>query len=573
MILGGLVLMGACGGPEPGIESNSEPARTNRPQPVEAVLVDGRPDPSVLAAEQVLHRDNGEEPQTLDPHLAEGVPSAHILRDLYEGLTSESPDGTVVPGAAARWNISRDGKTYTFYLRREALWSNGDPLRAEDFVYSLRRSADPRTASNYAQVLLPIRNAREVLAGELPVEELGVQALDEFTLQIALNDPTPYFLGLLSHSSTYPVHRPSLEEHGNRFSRPGNLVSNGAYVLKGWVVRSRIELEKNPRYWDADRVILERVVYYPFDDQSTALKQFRSGELQWTYEVPNNQFRWLQENYPDELVVSPWLGSYFFGFNVSREPFIESPDLRKALVMAVDRQLLTDKVTQFGEQPSFTLVPPGIGEYESPVPEWAGWSQVQRNEEARRLYAKAGYSDERPLRIEIRYNTSENHKKLALAVASLWKQVLGVQVTLVNEEWKVFLQNREQKVLTQVFRAGWISDYGDPYSFLELFRTGHGQNDYGYSNDLYDQLLAEIASERIPARRRRLMQEAERILLDEMPIIPVYTYVTKRLVDPHVHGWRNNVMDHHYSKHMYLLRTAGDPLIETPAPDDGDGEA
>ncbi|MDX1460293.1 MAG: peptide ABC transporter substrate-binding protein [Xanthomonadales bacterium] len=549
-----LVLLASCGGGDGG----PEPPRGQRPQPVEPVLVGGRPDPATLAVEQVLHRDNGEEPQTLDPHLAEGVPSSHILRDLFEGLTTEAPDGSVIPGAAQRWNISRDGLEYTFHLRRDGRWSNGDPVLAEDFVFAFRRSADPATASNYAQVLLPIHNAADVLAGRKPVTELSVEALDQYTLQIRLKDPTPYFLGLLSHSSTYPVHRPSLAEHGQRFSRPGNLVSNGAFILREWVVRSHILLERNPYYHGAENVLLEQVYYHPFEDQSTSLKQFRSGGLHWTYEVPNNQFRWLQEHYSDELVVSPWLGSYFFGFNLTREPFIESPELRKALVLAIDRELLTSKVTQFGEQPAYTLVPPGIGEYESPQPEWAGWTQEQRDEEARRLYAQAGYSERRPLHVEIRYNTSENHKKIALAIASLWKQVLGVTATLVNEEWKVFLQNREQKVLTQVFRAGWISDYADPYSFLELFRTDHGQNDYGFSDPLYDQLLSEIASERIPARRHRLMVEAERRLLEALPIIPVYTYVTKRLVDPHLRGWQSNVMDHHYSRYMYLLRSRGD---------------
>ncbi len=537
-------------------------------RPVELILMDdGRPDPSVLAAEQILYRDNGEEPQTLDPHLAEGVPSSHILRDLFEGLTSEAPDGRVIPGAAMRWNISRDGKIYTFYLRRDAHWSNGDPVTAHDFVYGLQRSASPATASNYGQVLLPISNAREVLSGKLPLGQLGVVAMDDYTLQITLNDPTPYFLGLLNHSSTYPVHRATVLQFGSTFSRPGKLVSNGAYILKDWVVRSRIVLEKNENYWDADNVIIERVYYYPYEDQSTALKQFRAGELQWTYEVPNNQFKWLQKHYPDDLVISPWLGSYFFGFNLVREPFIESPGLRLALAMALDRSLLTDKVTQFGEQPSYTLIPPDIGEYQSPLPEWAAWSQAERNEEARRLYAVAGYSEQNPLRIEIRYNTSENHKKLALAVASLWKQALGVQTTLVNEEWKVFLQNREQKVITQVFRAGWISDYADPYSFLELFRSGHGRNDYGFSNDLYDSLLEQVASERIPARRRRLMQEAERILLAEMPFIPVYTYVTRRLVNPRLQGWENNVMDHHYSKNMYLLKAATDVVDDDTVED------
>jgi len=526
-------------------------------RPVELMITDyGRPDPSVLASHQELHRDNGAEPQTLDPHLAEGMASAHILRDLFEGLTAEAPDGRIIPGAAIRWNISRDGKTYTFYLRRDALWSNGDPVTAEDFVYGLRRSASPGTASSNAQALLPIENAAEVLSGELPLSQLGVFALDEYTLQIKMTGPTPYFLGLLNHPSTYPVHRASALEHGSAFSRPGNLVSNGAYVLNDWVLRSRIDLVKNENYWDAENVILEKIHYYPYADQSTALKQFRAGKLQWTSSVPSNQFMWLRRHYPDELVINPWLASYYFGFNLQREPFIENPELRLALTLVVDRDLITEKVTQFGELSSYNLVPPGIMDYVSPLPEWAEWTQAERNAEAQRLYANAGYTEEHPLRFEIRYSRGENNKKMALAVASLWKQVLGVQATLVNEELKVFLRNREQKVLTQVFRAGWISDYADAYSFLNLFRTGHGHNDYGYSNSLYDSLLDEIAAERIPSRRRRLMYEAERMLLAETPFIPVYTYVTKRMVSPLLKGWQSNVMDHHYSKGMYFLKAA-----------------
>ena len=546
-----VLVLGAC--TESG-EQQERPLET-RKQPVELVLVDGRPDPAVLAEEQVLYRGNGEEPQTLDPHLAEGVPSAHILRDLFEGLTTEAPDGTIIPGAASRWDISRDGKTYTFYLDRSGSWSNGDPLTAEDFVYSLRRSADPKTASNSANMLLPIFNASEVISGRKPLSDLGVISLDKFTLQIALQDPTPYFLGLMAHASTYPVHRASVEALGERFSRPGNLVSNGAYVLQNWEIRSQIELEKNALYRAADEVLMERVYYLPIEDLNAEVKQFRAGELDWTYEVPNNQFAWLQKYYAAELVVSPWLGSYFLGFNLAREPFLENPALRRALVLAVDRVVLTDKVTQFGEKPSFTLVPPGLDQYEPAVPEYAAWSQEQRNGEAQRLYAEAGYAPGNPLRIEIRYNTSENNKKIALAVASMWKQVLGVRTTLVNEELKVFLQNREQKVVTRVFRAGWISDYNDPYSFLEIFRTGHGRNDYAYSNRSFDALLEQIARERIPPRRNRMMSEAERILLEDNVIIPVYTYVTKRLVDPHIKGWQDNVMDHHYSRHMYKLKS------------------
>jgi oligopeptide transport system substrate-binding protein len=550
-LLAGALLCSACG---PDGEQNGL-RREKRSVPVELVMIDGRPDPAVLAAAQVLMRGNGEEPQTLDPHLAEGVPSSHILRDLFEGLTTEAPNGKVVPGAAVRWNISRDQLTYTFYLRRDAVWSNGDPVTAQDFVYSFRRSADPETASNFANVLSPIVNAQQVLRGELPTSELGVSSLDEFTLQIMLESPTPYFLKLLGHSSTYPVHQGNVEEHGSRFSRPGNLVSNGAYVLADWQVRSNITLEKNPLYRDAENVILDKVVFVPIEDQSTEIKQFRSGELDWTYEVPNNQFDWLATHYPEELVISPWLGSYFFGINLKVEPFINNPALRQALVLAIDREVMTGKVTRFGEKPSFTLVPPGIGEYEPPVPEWASWTQAEREEQARRLFEQAGYSPDNPPRIEIRYNTSENHKKIALAMGSMWKQVLGINTTLVNEEWKVFLQNRNARVITQVFRAGWISDYSDPFGFLELFKSDSGLNDFGFSNSSFDALLEEISGEHVPARRNRMMQEAERILLAESPIIPVYTYVTKRLVDPHIKGWQNNVMDHHYSRYMYKLRS------------------
>ncbi len=540
-----------------------------RPQPVDLVLMEnGRPDPAILDDEQIVYRGNGEDPETLDPHRAVGVPSFHILTDLFEGLTAESPKGDVIPGVALRWNISRDARTYTFYLRRDLFWSNGEPLDAEDFVYSLRRAANPETAASGANMLLPIQNAREVLGNELPVEELGISLLDEFTMQITLTGPTPYFLGLLATPVAYPVNRKNIETFGDEFSKPGNLVSNGAYTLREWKPRVSIELEKNPYFREADATIVERVFYVPTEDQSAEVKQFRAGELDWTNVVPNNQFRWLQQNYPDELVISPWSGSYFFGFNLTQEPFIDNPSLRMALILAIDRQILTEKVTQFGEKPSFALVPPGIDGYVPFSPEFADWTQGERDHEARRLFEQAGYSEERPLRIEIRYNTSDNHKKIALAIASMWKQALGVNATLVNEEFRVFLQNREQKVITQVFRAGWISDYNDPYSFLEMFRSGHGRNDYGYSNSTFDALLEEVGTERVRARRERLMFEAERVLMSDHVIIPIYTYVTKRLVDPHLRGWQNNVMDHHPTRFMYKLKSRVPESIEQPAGED-----
>ncbi len=333
-ILSSFVVLVSCG------EQDGEFARPRekRDQPVELVLLDnGRPHPAVLAEDQTVIRGNGSEPRTLDPHQAESVSSANILRDLFEGLTTEAQDGAVIPGAAIRWNISRDGKTYTFYLRRDMVWSNGDPLTADDFVYSLRRAASPETASPSATMLMPIQNAREVLASELPVEDLGIALLDEYTLQITLTGPTPYFLGLLTHPVTYPVNRRNVEEFGDEFSRPGKLVSNGAYLLKDWQHRVAIELEKNPLYREAENTIIEHVIFVPIEDVSVEVTQFRSGALDWTYEVPSNQFDWLQRHYPDELVVSPWLGSYFFGFNLEVEPFIQNPELRQALNFAIDR--------------------------------------------------------------------------------------------------------------------------------------------------------------------------------------------------------------------------------------------
>ncbi len=515
---------------------------------------DGRPVPGILADSQVIHRGNGEEPQTLDPHLAEGVPSTNILRDLFEGLTTTTPDGHIVPGAAQHWDVSRDGLTYTFFLDPEGRWSNGESVTAEDFVWSWQRAVDPSTGASYGRMLSPVANAEAIFAGELPPEELGVTALNDSTFQVDLNHPTPYFLGLLTHPTTYPVYRQAVEEHGDSHVRPGNLVSNGAYTLEEWRVRSSITLVKNRAYRAADDVIVERVVFYPLEDENTEFNRFRAGDLHWTYQVPSNRFQWLRKNLDEALMVTPWFGTYFFSFNLTRPPFKDNLALRRALNLAVDREILTDRVSRFGEIPTFNLVPPGLPEYEPPVTDWAGMSQEEREAEARRLYREAGYSDESPLAVELRYNTSENHRKIAVAIAAMWKQVLGVRTRLINEEFRVFLQNRAQRRVTEVFRSGWIGDYQDAFTFLELFHSEHGRNDAGYDNPRFDRLLERIAAERIPASRRNLMAEAERMILADQVILPVYNYVTKRLIDPRLKGWKENVMDHHLTRHMYLVR-------------------
>ena len=529
-----LLLLAACGGED--VASNEAPYQSQE-----------------RAVEQVIHVGNSSEPQTLDPHRAEGVPSSNIMRDLFEGLTSEAPNGDIVGGAASSWQISDDGLTYIFTLRPEARWSNGDPVTAHDFVYGLRRSLDPATLSNYTFILAPILNADAVSQAEKPPEALGVRAIDALTLEIKLSGPTPYFLGLLNHATSYPVHRASVEAHGSQHTRPGNLVSNGAYQLDEWVVQSHIKLVRNPHYWDDAETVIEVVWYYAIEEESTELRRYRASELDYTYTLPYKQLSWLRENLPDELRIAPYLGSYYFGYNLTKPPFKGQPELRRALAMAIDREILTERVTGAGEIVAYGWVPP-VNDYQGQQPAWATWTQEQRNREAQRLYAEAGYSADNPLQVQILYNTSENHKRVSVAIASMWKQVLGVESSLENQEWKVFLQTRRAKETTQVFRAGWIGDYNDAYSFAQLMHSKNEQNDSGYASPEYDSLLDRTAMEGDPDERARLMEAAERRLLEEMPIIPVYFYVSKHLVKPWVGGYQSNIMDHHYTKNQFILK-------------------
>lgn len=506
-----------------------------------------------LAQEQVLHRGNGTEPQTLDPHRAEGVPSSNILRDLFEGLVAEAPNGELIPGAAESWEISEDGLIYTFTLRPDGRWSNGDPVTAHDFEYGLRRSADPQTLSRYSSVLAPIRNARAVIAGEQPPEALGVTAVDERTLVVELETPTPYLLGLLTHSSCYAVHRGVVEEHGSRWSRVGTHVGNGAYRLKDWVVQSHIHVERNPHYWDDGNTTLDEVYFYAIENQDAELKRYRADELDITSTIPQKQLKWIRENLAEEFRVTPYLGTYYFGFNTTRAPFAGRPGLRRALSLAVNRDIIASVVSGAGEPVAYGWVPPVRG-YAQQVPVEAGWTQEQREAEARRLYAEAGHSPENPLKVEVLYNTSDNHKRIAIALRSMWKEVLGVEATLANQEWKVFLETRKRKQETEIFRAGWIGDYEDAYTFAQLLESTNEQNDSGYNNPEYDALLAAASAEPDTARRAEYLQQAERLMLADQPVLPLYFYVTKRMVKPWVNGYEGNIMDHIYARHLSILK-------------------
>ncbi len=513
----------------------------------------GGPSGTELAERQVLHVGNGAELQTLDPHHAEDLPSFNVHMDIYEGLVSEDPKGELIPGVATTWTVSEDQKTYVFNLRPEARWSNGDPVTAHDFVFSLRRGVDPKTASVYSYILSPIQNADEITAGKRPPEELGVRAIDDHTLEITLANPTLYFLQLLAHSMSYPVHRATLEAHGDQWTRPGNLVGNGAFMLDEAVVQSHVKVVRNPYYWDNANTKLEEVWFHATEDQSAELQRFRALELDYTEIIPAAQIGFIRENLADELVIAPYLGSYYYGFNVTRPPFKDNPKLRRALALAVNRDVITKQVLNLGQASHFGFVPPMKGYTQQQMPE-ASWTQEQREAEAKRLYAEAGYGPENPLRTEIMYNTQDDHRRIAVAIASMWRQTLGVEADILNQEWKVFIDTRNQKKDTQVYRQGWIGDYEDPFTYLEILRSTAGQNDTGYNNPAYDRLVAASQSVVEPHARMEVLEEAERMMLADMPILPLYIYVRPRLVQRWVGGYESNIMDRHRHKYMYVLK-------------------
>lgn len=533
-----------------------------RPTPVNAlsllfaILLSGcgpeqPPSPGEASVRSVFHRGNGAEPDSLDPHRSEETSAAEILRDLYEGLVTESVDSALEPGAAKRWRVDESGLVYTFYLRQEGRWSNGDPVVAEDFASALRRSVDPATGSTFAQTLSPIAGAADILGGLKPADSLGVTALDELTLQIRLDHPTPYFLQLLTHSSTYPVHRPSLAAHQDEFARPGRLVSNGAYRLAEWRMQSHIQLDRNQHYWNRDNVQIDRVFYYPIEDLNSELKRYRAGQLDFTDEIPTQQYRWVKENLGAQLYVAPYLSSYYYAFDTTQAPFNDRR-LRQALAMAVDRRILTEIVTGMGQTPAYSLVPAGVSSYRTQGYAWRDLDDMARRQQAQKLYAQAGFSRQEPLRTEITYNTSENHKKIAVAIAAMWKEVLGAEITLLNQEWKVYLQTRKNPDMWAIMRYGWSGDYNDANAFLEIFRSAHAQNLTGFASAQFDSLLDEAAITQDAAQRQSLMAQAERRMLDAYPIIPLYFYVSKHLVKPRVMGFRPNVMDHNYSRHYQI---------------------
>lgn len=507
---------------------------------------------SAASAEMVFHRGNGAEPGSLDPQLAAGVPAANILRDLFEGLTAEQADGTIIPGQAESWRISADGTRYLFKIRDDARWSNGDPVTAADFVYAWQRGVAPATGSEYSFLLFPIKNAQALSSGTITdLDQLGAKALDDKTLEVELEGPVPYLLGMLTHNVASPVHRATVEAGGAQWTRPENIVSNGAFKLVEWRPQSRIVLKKSDHYWDKAGVKLDKVVFYPTESTASELKCYRAGELDITETVPLDQIKWIRDNLSDEFQVSNYLGTYYYGFNLTRPPF-DNAKVRKALSLAINRDILTSKIVTAGEVPAYSFVVPGVNGYDSVWAEFKDMSQAERDAQAWHLYSAAGYSRDKPLEFELLYNTSEQHKKIAIAIASMWKKALGVKVKLVNQEWKVYLKTRKKKDMMQSFRASWVGDYNDPNTFLELWLSGSGLNHTGFSHPEFDRLMKEATLEQDSGKRTQLLAKAEQIFLEADAVAPIYHYVTKRMVKPHVKGWQGNVMDHVRSQYITI---------------------
>jgi oligopeptide transport system substrate-binding protein len=493
----------------------------------------------------ILRRGNGPEPESLDIHRARSEAALTILRDLYEGLTAIGADGTPVLAAADGCEVSSDGRTYRFHLRTNARWSNGDVVVADDFMAAWRRLVDPHTGAQYAGILGPVRGAAEITAGSAAPGTLGVHSVDPATLVVELARPTPYFFSLLTHPATFPIHRGSLASSGRAFAKPSVMVSNGAFVLTRWDFGSHLVAVRNARYWNDAATRLDEVEYYSFADADTELKAFRTGQVDVTSTIPAAQVPWIKAHLGDALHVAPQLAVYYLGLNLRKAPFDKSRELRQALSLVIDRERLVQSVTGAGEGPAYTFVPPQIHGYSPPVPEYAAWPMPQRILRARQLLLEAG----RPPFIELRYNSGELHSRIAVAVARMWKESLGVDTRLRAEEFKVLLQDIDRGDVS-VFRASWLGDFDDAYGFLQVLQSGFGINPPHYANREYDALLERAANDGDPERRRELLQRAEALMLADQPLIPLYFYVSKHLVNARVHGWQDNTMNVVYSKNL-----------------------
>jgi oligopeptide transport system substrate-binding protein len=502
----------------------------------------------------ILHFGNGSEPQGLDPHVVTGVPENKLIRALFEGLAVKNPYTLEPePGVAKSWEFSEDGRIITFHINPAARWSNGDPMSAHDYVWSWRRALNPVMGNLYAYMLFPVKNAEAYATGKLEdVSELGVKALDDLTLQVTLTEPTPYFIQLMDHYSTFAVHRPTLEKFGKatdrftKWTRVENIVSNGAFKLTEWLLNRRISMAKSETYWDAQNVSLNGVVFYPTENIVSEERMFRAGQLHYTQSIPLEKIPVYETMKNSPYVQAPYLGTYFYLINTNVPP-VDDVRVRRALSMAVDREKLSATVMQKSVYPAYSITPPGTLGYQPPK------LFSYDVDKAKQLLADAGYPNgEGWPGLEITYNTSESHRKVAVALQQMWKNSLNIDITIANQEWKVYLDSVSQMNF-QVARRGWIGDYVDPNNFLDLYLSAGGNNNTGYADPHFDELISKLAPQaKTKEERFARFYEAETMLMEEMPIIPVYTYTSKHLVHPSVKGLPSNLMDSLNLKYVSL---------------------
>jgi oligopeptide transport system substrate-binding protein len=499
---------------------------------------------TAASAQVVYNRGNDADPETLDVHKTSTVYEAHILRDLYEGLLIKNAKGEVVPGVAESHSLAADGVTYTFKLRADAKWSNGDAVKASDFVFSLRRIMDPETGAKYANILYPIKNAEKInkKAEGAKLADLGVSAPDERTVVITLEKATPYFLELLTHQTGLPVHPPTVAQHGTNFVRPGNMVSNGAYTLKEWVPNAHIRLEKNANFHDAKNVKIDVVMVQPHKDIAAAVRRFEAGELHSTTDIPADQVKQLRAKFGDQVKVAPYLGTYYLAVNTSKAPFNDIR-VRQALSMAMDREFIAEQIWGGTMFPAYGFVPPGIGNYGAPAEaDYKQASPIDREAKAKELLKAAGYGPGlKPIKVEIRYNTTDNNRATVVAIADQWKQI-GVETSFINTDAKTHFAHLREGGDFDVARAGWIGDYSDPQNFLFLVQSDNkGFNYAKYNNPAYDSLMIKAAAETDLTKRAAILLEADKIMVRDLPYIPVLFYSTRQLVSSKIEGFNSNL--------------------------------
>lgn len=505
-----------------------------------------------INAEVIYHRGNSADPETLDHHKTSTTYEAHIMRDLYEGLVIYDAKGKVVPGVAESWTISDDGRTYTFKLRPDAKWSNGDPVTAGDFVFALKRIMMPETGAKYANILYPIKNAEKINKSSESVDTLGVKALDTHTLKITLEAPTPYFLELLTHQTALPLHEKTVKQYSSDFVQPGKMVSNGAYKLVEFIPNDKLILVRNKYFHDNAEVQIDKVIFYPTEDRGAALRRFQAGELHSNNNAPMEQITFMRENLGGQLRIAPFLGTYYYAINMDKKKFADVR-VRQALSMAIDREFIADKIWGSSMVPAYSFVPPGISNYDQPA--YADYKDIpiiDREEKAIELLNKAGYGPNNPLSLEIRYNTSENHKNTAIAIADMWKP-LGVQVTMLNTDTKTHYALLRDKGDFDIARAGWIGDYSDPQNFLFMIESDNdGFNYANYKNSEYDALMKKAAATVDLKKRAALLHNAEQIFMRDLPLIPLLHDGSLSLISNKLKGWEDNIVNVHATRWMRL---------------------